>query len=114
MHGFRHLNSYNSTMEEPISDALLVARTSQPAMITMHLWMSMVGLSSYIHTYSTKYCYYVVRLIFLHVLGNIRQPKYGHLKDLHDLIRSMEKILVHGKYNDTSYGKNAIVRSFHN
>uniref|UniRef100_A0A804NE52 beta-galactosidase n=1 Tax=Zea mays TaxID=4577 RepID=A0A804NE52_MAIZE len=40
--------------------------------------------------------------------GNIRQPKYGHLKDLHDLIRSMEKILVHGKYNDTSYGKNAI------
>ncbi|KAL5651692.1 hypothetical protein ACJX0J_037150, partial [Zea mays] len=44
--------------------------------------------------------------------GNIRQPKYGHLKDLHDLIRSMEKILVHGKYNDTSYGKNAIVTKY--
>ncbi|ONM38564.1 RAN GTPase-activating protein 2 [Zea mays] len=43
--------------------------------------------------------------------GNIRQPKYGHLKDLHDLIRSMEKILVHGKYNDTSYGKNAIIKT---
>jgi hypothetical protein len=64
MHGYRHLNSYNSTTEEPISDALLVAPTSQPTMITMHLWTSMVGLSSYIHTYSTKYCSYVVRLIF--------------------------------------------------
>ncbi|KAL6884590.1 hypothetical protein ACP4OV_010526 [Aristida adscensionis] len=37
--------------------------------------------------------------------GNIRQPKYGHLKDLHSLLKSMEKTLVHGDYKDTSYGK---------
>ncbi|RLN22391.1 beta-galactosidase precursor [Panicum miliaceum] len=45
--------------------------------------------------------------------GNIRQEKYGHLKDLHNLLRSMEKILVHGEYNDTSYGgKNVTVTKY--
>ena len=42
--------------------------------------------------------------------GNIRQPKYGHLKDLHNLLKSMEKILVHGEHNDTAYAKNVTVR----
>jgi hypothetical protein len=41
--------------------------------------------------------------------GNIRQPKYGHLKELHNVLKSIEKILVHGEYNDTSYGKNITV-----
>ncbi|WVZ70218.1 hypothetical protein U9M48_018899 [Paspalum notatum var. saurae] len=44
--------------------------------------------------------------------GNIRQPKYGHLKDLHNVLKSMEKILVHGEYNDTSYGKNITVTNY--
>ncbi|CAL4963327.1 unnamed protein product [Urochloa decumbens] len=44
--------------------------------------------------------------------GNIRQPKYGHLKELHSLLKSMEKVLVHGEYNDTSYGKNVTVTKY--
>ncbi|XP_039847812.1 beta-galactosidase 1-like [Panicum virgatum] len=44
--------------------------------------------------------------------GNIRQPKYGHLKDLHNLLRSMEKILVHGEHNDTAYAKNVTVTKY--
>ncbi|KAL6607971.1 hypothetical protein ACP70R_041034 [Stipagrostis hirtigluma subsp. patula] len=44
--------------------------------------------------------------------GNIRQPKYGHLKDLHDLLKSMEKTLVHGHYNDTSYGPNVTTTKY--
>ncbi|CAO2190555.1 unnamed protein product [Urochloa humidicola] len=45
--------------------------------------------------------------------GNIRQPKYGHLKELHNLLKSMEKVLVHGEYNDdTSYGKNVTVTKY--
>ncbi|XP_062184650.1 beta-galactosidase 1 [Phragmites australis] len=44
--------------------------------------------------------------------GNIRQPKYGHLKDLHNVLKSMEKILVYGEYNDTSYGKNITVTKY--
>jgi hypothetical protein len=53
-------------------------------------------------------CFHVY--ISMILLGNIRQPKYGHLKDLHNLLKSMEKILVHGEYNDTSYGNNVTVR----
>ncbi|VAH12446.1 unnamed protein product [Triticum turgidum subsp. durum] len=30
------------------------------------------------------------------------QPKYGHLKDLHNVLKSMEKILLHGDYKDTN------------
>jgi hypothetical protein len=49
-------------------------------------------------------------MLLLASSGNIRQPKYGHLKDLHNVIKSIEKILVHGQYNDdTSYGKNITV-----
>nr|CAB3473233.1 unnamed protein product [Digitaria exilis] len=38
--------------------------------------------------------------------GNIRQPKYGHLKNLHNVLLSMETTLVHGEYNESSYGEN--------
>ncbi|KAH7664349.1 Beta-galactosidase protein [Dioscorea alata] len=31
--------------------------------------------------------------------GNIRQPKWGHLKELHAVLKSMEKALVYGNYN---------------
>ncbi|KAJ1283987.1 hypothetical protein BS78_03G169900 [Paspalum vaginatum] len=42
--------------------------------------------------------------------GNIRQPKYGHLI-LHNVLKSMEKIVVQGEYNDTSYGKNITIKT---
>ncbi|KAJ9538809.1 hypothetical protein OSB04_031542 [Centaurea solstitialis] len=32
--------------------------------------------------------------------GNLNQPKYGHLKELHTILHSMEKLLTHG---DASY-----------
>ncbi|KAK1618342.1 hypothetical protein QYE76_023859 [Lolium multiflorum] len=35
--------------------------------------------------------------------GNIRQPKYGHLKQLHAMLTSMEKHLVYGQQNETSF-----------
>lgn len=41
--------------------------------------------------------------------GNIREPKYGHLKDLHAVLKSMEKILVHGDFSDINYGRNVTV-----
>lgn len=46
--------------------------------------------------------------------GNIRQPKYGHLKDLHNVLKSMEKILLHGDYKDTTMGNtNVMVTNMH-
>ncbi|KAI5021213.1 hypothetical protein ZWY2020_055058 [Hordeum vulgare] len=41
--------------------------------------------------------------------GNIRQPKYGHLKDLHNVLKSMEKILLHGDYKDTTMGNTNVM-----
>ncbi|KAL0410015.1 UNVERIFIED_CONTAM: Beta-galactosidase 15 [Sesamum latifolium] len=36
--------------------------------------------------------------------GNLNQPKWGHLKKLHSLIMSMEKILTYGKATSKDYG----------
>ncbi|WCJ32211.1 Beta-galactosidase [Euphorbia peplus] len=34
-------------------------------------------------------------------LGNLRQPKWGHLKNLHEVLMSMEKIITYGDINTT-------------
>ncbi|XP_062166454.1 beta-galactosidase 15-like [Alnus glutinosa] len=36
--------------------------------------------------------------------GNLNQPKWGHLKQLHLLLRSMEKVLTHGSVRSIEYG----------
>ncbi|KAI5021218.1 hypothetical protein ZWY2020_055063 [Hordeum vulgare] len=43
------------------------------------------------------------------LMSNIRQPKYGHLKDLHNVLKSMEKILLHGDYKDTTMGNTNVM-----
>ncbi|XP_065864530.1 beta-galactosidase 15-like [Euphorbia lathyris] len=35
--------------------------------------------------------------------GNLRQPKWGHLKNLHEVLKSMEKIITYGDVNTTDY-----------
>ncbi|KAK4419298.1 Beta-galactosidase [Sesamum alatum] len=41
----------------------------------------------------------------LNEYGIQNQPKWGHLKKLHDLIMSMEKILTYGKATNKDYGR---------
>ncbi|KAK3010126.1 hypothetical protein RJ639_009797 [Escallonia herrerae] len=36
--------------------------------------------------------------------GNMNQPKWGHLKQLHNLLMHLEKVLTHGEVNNTDYG----------
>ncbi|KAK3034526.1 hypothetical protein RJ639_032515 [Escallonia herrerae] len=36
--------------------------------------------------------------------GNFAQPKYGHLKELHNVLFSMEKVLTHGNVTNTDFG----------
>ncbi|CAA7053682.1 unnamed protein product [Microthlaspi erraticum] len=36
--------------------------------------------------------------------GNLNQPKYGHLKQLHDVLHSMEKTLTHGNISTIDFG----------
>ena len=39
------------------------------------------------------------------VTGNIRQPKWGHLKELRKALKLCEPILIHEDVNVTSLGK---------
>ncbi|KAK9937828.1 hypothetical protein M0R45_014596 [Rubus argutus] len=41
--------------------------------------------------------------------GNLNQPKWGHLKELHYHIRSMEKILTYGDVTEVEYGNSLSV-----
>ncbi|KAL4380244.1 hypothetical protein AHAS_Ahas04G0014100 [Arachis hypogaea] len=36
--------------------------------------------------------------------GNLNQPKWGHLKKLHEVLKSIEDVLVHGHRRDVEYG----------
>uniref|UniRef100_A0A9I9CPE9 Beta-galactosidase n=1 Tax=Cucumis melo TaxID=3656 RepID=A0A9I9CPE9_CUCME len=36
--------------------------------------------------------------------GNMNQPKWGHLKQLHELVKSMEKVLTYGDVKHIEYG----------
>ncbi|XP_048590886.1 beta-galactosidase 15-like [Brassica napus] len=41
--------------------------------------------------------------------GNLNQPKYGHLKKLHDVLHSMEKTLTYGNISTIDFGKSASI-----
>uniref|UniRef100_M4CGN7 beta-galactosidase n=1 Tax=Brassica campestris TaxID=3711 RepID=M4CGN7_BRACM len=41
--------------------------------------------------------------------GNLNQPKYGHLKQLHDVLHSMEKILTYGNISTIDFGNSASI-----
>ena len=45
------------------------------------------------------------------VTGNIRQPKWGHLKELRKALKLCEPILIHEDVNVTSLGKHLEVCS---
>ncbi|KAG8376647.1 hypothetical protein BUALT_Bualt09G0085200 [Buddleja alternifolia] len=40
----------------------------------------------------------------LNEYGDLNQPKWGHLKQLHSLLMSMEKVLTYGEVSNTDYG----------
>ncbi|KAJ8422382.1 hypothetical protein Cgig2_012098 [Carnegiea gigantea] len=44
--------------------------------------------------------------------GNLNQPKWGHLKQLHAVLHSMEKVLTHGDVNSTNMGNSVTVTSY--
>ncbi|XP_019151747.1 PREDICTED: beta-galactosidase 15-like [Ipomoea nil] len=37
--------------------------------------------------------------------GNVNQPKWGHLKELHNLLYSLEDVLLYGNATNTDYGR---------
>ncbi|MED6122823.1 hypothetical protein PIB30_043501 [Stylosanthes scabra] len=45
--------------------------------------------------------------------GNLNQPKWGHLKKLHEVLKSIEDVLVHGHRRDVDYG-NMVTATIYN
>lgn len=45
--------------------------------------------------------------------GNLNQPKWGHLKQLHTLLKSMEKPLTYGNISTIDLGNSVTVRPGH-
>ncbi|OIT28080.1 beta-galactosidase 15 [Nicotiana attenuata] len=43
--------------------------------------------------------------------GNLAQPKYGHLKELHDVLHSMEKTLTSGNITNSDLGNSVAVNT---
>ncbi|KAL0728841.1 hypothetical protein Bca4012_024934 [Brassica carinata] len=41
--------------------------------------------------------------------GNLNQPKYGHLKQLHDVLHSMERTLTYGNISTIDFGNSASI-----
>ncbi|EHA8592488.1 putative beta-galactosidase-like [Cocos nucifera] len=44
--------------------------------------------------------------------GNLKQPKWGHLKELHAALKSMEKSLTYGEVNNTDFGNGVAATKF--
>lgn len=47
----------------------------------------------------------------IYILGNLNQPKWGHLKQLHTLLKSMEKPLTYGNISTIDLGNSVTVRA---
>ena len=45
-------------------------------------------------------------MVFMNVAGLLRQPKWGHLKDLHNILKKLEVALVATDPTITSLGSN--------
>lgn len=46
--------------------------------------------------------------------GNLNQPKWGHLRDLHFILRSLEKPITYGFRRTTDFGNSVQVSLFEN
>ncbi|XP_072957587.1 beta-galactosidase 1-like [Typha angustifolia] len=44
--------------------------------------------------------------------GNLRQPKWGHLKELHAVLKSMENVLTNGDYTNIDRGNGVEITKF--
>lgn len=71
--------------------------------------------------YIDIFSYYHVIFLYLLLIngafviaGGFNQPKYGHLKELHDVLHSLEKVLTHGNISFTDFGNSVSVSTLCN
>ena len=92
-----------STMEEPTLGEQVEVPSSQQAMTMMHQLMSLVSFISiylsFIHPFLSLFILYSASWA-----GIVREPKYGHLKELHRAIKMCEPALISSKPSVQSLG----------
>lgn len=99
-------------MEEQTLAGLLVVLLSQLAMTMMHLSMNMVCkdirllyfVSVQVLCFRYRSHHPKAMNSSLNIIGLLRQPKWGHLKDLHRAIKLCEPALVSGDPTVTPLG----------
>jgi hypothetical protein len=48
-------------------------------------------------------------IYYMILIGNLNQPKWGHLKELHDVLHSMEDTLTRGNISSVDFGNSVSV-----
>ena len=62
-----------------------------------------------VYSYLKIFQNFLILLTWENLLGNLNQPKYGHLKQLHDVLHSMERTLTYGNISTIDFGNSASV-----
>jgi hypothetical protein len=63
----------------------------------MTMMLQLMNMILYIHLYVLLHnfrLFFYLHVIFISLIGLLRQPKWGHLKDLHHAVKQCEHALV--------------------
>lgn len=105
----------SSTMAVPTLEPQQEVHTSLPRMTMMHHLMNTVVSSPALLLLSFLFFFFIPQIVLYvnpeikpsivkcQYLGNPNQPKWGHLKELHEILMSMEKTLTYGDREDHDY-----------
>lgn len=99
-----------SIMDIPTLIEPRVVRSSQQHMITMLLLTNLVNIYK-LYSYLNQVKDFKIKGTNNdeYLLGNLNQPKYGHLKQLHDVFHAMEKTLTYGNISTADFGNLVMV-----
>lgn len=114
---FWFYNMNFSTMEERISGVQPLRMLQLATMMKHHLmnmvssWItSELGFSKLSSMYDIKTTY-ISFFFTIQSLGLIRQPKWGHLRELHTVIKACSETLLNGNKSNFSLGQLQMVLS---
>ncbi|KAI4963288.1 hypothetical protein ZWY2020_015110 [Hordeum vulgare] len=99
----QEMETFTTLIVDKLKEAKMFAGQGGPIILSQYHGGTNFGRTSGGPYITTSYDYDAL------LMSNIRQPKYGHLKDLHNVLKSMEKILLHGDYKDTTMGNTNVM-----
>ncbi|RYR63753.1 hypothetical protein Ahy_A04g021513 [Arachis hypogaea] len=80
-------------------------RTSEAHISLLHMTMMLLWMNMVLYLQNRYLNQLLTKAIGLDsITRNLNQPKWGHLKKLHEVLKSIEDVLVHGHRRDVEYG----------